>query len=147
MTPREMTGIYDMTGHTHSIWALLDLPTIARHGKTDVWKTNILYITSFWQAVNSICMTTITAFLYYFFFKCFRMGNLVHRINFKVIQSIPFIACIHFYSDLWQCQKKKKEKEKKKKRKCNLTLAMSPTCQSNYTILICWHKFSLECSQ
>ena len=25
-------------------------------------------------------------------------------------------------------------------KKCNLTLAMSPTCQSNCTILICWHK-------
>ncbi len=33
------------------------------------------------------------------------------------------------------------------KKKCNLTLAMSPTCHSNNTLLICWYEFFLECTQ
>ncbi len=30
------------------------------------------------------------------------------------------------------------------KKKCNLTLPMSPTCQCNNTIPICWHEFFLD---
>ena len=33
------------------------------------------------------------------------------------------------------------------KQKCNLTMAMSPTCHSNKTLLICRHDFFLGCSE
>ncbi len=66
---------------------------------------------------------------------------------------LPFRIKINYlyeYKDGTLYNGRKSEKHQKsggKPKKCNLTLAMSPTCNSNNTITICWDDFFWECSE
>ncbi len=127
----------------HSLWGMQDSGHLI---KQPPLTSELVDLTQFlinltWSQWITHSQTLFTALLFILFTESFYLAR--HLQPMTGLQSICHSIKQMTMTLLLQCEKILVLSLKK----CNLTLAMSPTCHSNNTIIVCWHELFWECSQ